>query len=476
LVEQRSRPEDPVFAAWHACLQFPTDNAEEFSRRATQWLDEAQRKPQGTEPGQLNPLVLAALRSAKLDGRESLARAYGELLKKTYDEFKNQASAAGTASPPVIEPTRRQLLDLISGPSSPAYFPKSQTRRYMSRGETDAFGGKVKDIDLMAVRSPAAPPRAMTLQDASMTVEPRVFTRGNPSQPGRTVPRQFLEIATSGSRSPFAGVSGRLDLARAITAPDNPLTARVIVNRVWMEHFGEPLVATPSDFGTRAAAPAQVELLDWLAANLMRDGWSLKSLHRSLVTTRLYQASATASGSTRTADPENRWLTHGARRRLDWEAMRDTLLAVSGRLEHRGAGRPIDVAQDPAARVRTVYGLVDRQSLPGVFRAFDFATPDQSVERRPRTMVPQQALFALNSPFMIEQARSLVARPELAGDAPIEQRVKSLYRLVLARDPAADELAEGVEFVQGAGAGSKLTRWELLAQALLSCNELMYVD
>ena len=137
------------------------------------------------------------------------------------------------------------------------------------------------------------------------------------------------------------------------------------------------------------------------------------------------------------------------RQRLDFESMRDTLLAVSGRLEHRLGGRPADVANDPQSRCRTVYGLVDRQSLPGWFRAFDFASPDQSVERRPRTMGPQQALFALNSPFVVEQARALAARTGTSSTTELEPRIVALFRAVFARDPAAEELAACRAFVVG---------------------------
>jgi hypothetical protein len=155
--------------------------------------------------------------------------------------------------------------------------------------------------------------------------------------------------------------------------------------------------------------------------------------------------------------------------------MRDTLLAASGRLTEKPGGRPVDVTGDPQCTVRTVYAMVDRQSLPGLFRAFDFAAPDHSVERRPRTMVPQQALFALNSPFMIEQARGLAARTNRAGDPAA--RVTALYRAAFARDPTTEEVADAVAFVEmPVDAQSQLSAWEQLAQVLLCSNELMYLD
>jgi hypothetical protein len=354
----------------------------------------------------------------------------------------------------------------------------------------------------------------MVLVDAQVLHEPRIFIRGNPSRPGERVPRHFLGVLDGGQREPFTEGSGRLELARAITSPANPLTARVIANRVWMYHFGEPLVATPSDFGARGTPPTHSDLLDHLATGLVREGWSLKKLHRLIMGSAVYQQGsevrsqrsdvngqrsvvssqwsvgedrpATDYGppttdiphsALRTPDSENVLLWRMNRRRLDFEAMRDTLLAVSGRLEHRLGGRPVDIAGDPQCRCRTVYGLVDRQSLPSIFRTFDFASPDQSVACRPRTTVPQQALFALNSPFAIEQAKALAARPEVAEVAEPAARIAAMYHIVLTREPTNEEIADCLAFVaEQKEDDSKLSKWEQLAQVLLSSNELMYVD
>ena len=367
---------------------------------------------------------------------------------------------------------------------SPAYFTESQTYAYMSRGEKDAFGGKQVELDRMVVQAAdKAAPRAMTLTDAAELYEPRVFVRGNPAQPGDRVPRQFLRVLAGDHSTPFAHGSGRLDLARAITAADNPLTSRVIVNRVWMHHFGEPLVSTPSDFGTRSNPPTHPELLDDLAARFMQAGWSLKNLHRLIVLSSTYQQASLDRPDCHKIDPENRLLWRFNRRRLDLEAMRDTLLAVSGRLDLAMRGRPVDVVNDPKITRRTVYGLVDRQSLPAVFRAFDFASPDLSSERRPRTTVPQQALFSMNAPLVIELARALAALPEVTAATSPEARIIALYRRVLARPPDPPELEAALEFVTPRQSSpndphnrSQLDPMQQLAQVLLMTNELMFVD
>jgi len=312
----------------------------------------------------------------------------------------------------------------------------------------------------------------MVLVDAEQITDPRLFVRGNPSSPGEQVPRQFLKALEGDERQRFAHGSGRLDLAKAITSPNNPLTARVLANRVWLYHFGEPLVASPSDFGLRTAPPTNPELLDYLATTLIDSGWSLKALHRTILLSATYQQASADRPECRQVDPDNKLLWRMNRRRLDLEQMRDTLLTLSGRLDSTMYGRPTNMAADPANRRRTVYGMVDRQSLPGIFRTFDFASPDQSTERRPFTTVPQQALFGMNSPFVVQQARDVVA--QLAGSE--EEKLSALYQAALGRLPNANEQAAARGFLASPPEGSQLNAWEQLAQVLLLTNELMFID
>jgi Protein of unknown function (DUF1553) len=330
----------------------------------------------------------------------------------------------------------------------------------------------------MAATTPTAPPRAMVLFDAPELTDPHIFVRGNATALGDRVPRQFLTILAGTKQTPFAHGGGRIDLAKAITASDNPLTSRVMVNRIWMHHFGEPLVQTPSDFGNRSSPPSHPELLDYLAWTFKERAWSLKRLHRMIVLSSTYRQSSFDRPECRQKDPDNKYLWRMPRRRLDLEAMRDSLLAVSGKLDRTVGGRPVDIVGNPKNGRRTIYGLVDRQSLPGLYRSFDFASPDQSAERRPSTTVPQQALFGMNSPFLIEQARALTGHPDLAKEMTAEGRIRALYRLVLARQPEAVELAMGVRFLaaERKGQRSQLSPLEQYAQVLLLTNEMMFVD
>jgi hypothetical protein len=255
-----------------------------------------------------------------------------------------------------------------------------------------------------------------------------------------------------------------------------------------MEHFGEPLVNSTTDFGARSEPPLHRELLDWLAADFVRSGWSVKHLHRVILLSSGYQQT---SGSTKdqgqggkgvSADAENKLLWHYPRRRLDFEAMRDSLLLASGRLDLKMGGPSVDVANDPMNQRRTVYALVDRQNLPGMFRAFDFPVPDQCVERRAHTAVPQQTLFGLNSPFVMEQAKALAERvnPRITGTQKPELTVDMLFQRVLERHATKEEVVSCRRFLEAAK-NEKLPEkglepLEQLAQVLLISNEALFLD
>jgi hypothetical protein len=472
-LKKHAKADDPVFAPWHDLLKL---GDKDFATSAVAVVKKWSMVPDGTSNGQLNPVIKQALASAKLTSKADVARFYGELLKKAYHESKKAAPGAKPQA------AQQQLVDILVGPSSPTFFHKSTTWLYMSRVPRTHYGTLLQQLDRMAVDAPA-PPRAMILVDTPIPYTPKIFLRGNPNTPGKTVPRQFLHILSLGKPKPFQSPgSGRLELAHAITAPDNPLTSRVLVNRVWQHHFGEPLVSTPDDFGTRSERPTHPELLDYLAWTFKQQGWSLKKLHRLIMLSSTYQQASFDRPDCRKVDSENRLLWKYNRRHLDLEALRDSLLAVSDRLNPKMGGPSVDLIGNPKSSRRTIYGIVDRQDLPNLYRAFNFASPDQTASVRPKTIVPQQALFAMNSPFMIEQVKSLIARPELTKETDVKKRVAKLYQLVFQREPSAKELQLGLAFVQAAEAPigpvnpTHLTAWQQYAQVLLMTNEFAFLE
>jgi hypothetical protein len=265
-----------------------------------------------------------------------------------------------------------------------------------------------------------------------------------------------------------------------------------MVNRVWLHHFGAGLVTTPDDFGLRSDPPSHPELLDYLAWRFMQDGWSVKKLHRLLMLSSVYQQGSDDKLRHETLDPDNRLLAKMNRRRLDFESMRDTLLFVAGNLDHSFGGRPVDLLQrgstkrQPYSNRRTVYGVIDRNDLLSWFRIFDFANPDITTVQRDATTVPLQALFFLNGPFVMEQACKMVDRQPFRRLDDETDRIRYLYQLVYQRDPSADEIGRGRQFLQAESASTDveeqtrapqpLTPWERYCQVLLMSNELIFVD
>jgi hypothetical protein len=297
-------------------------------------------------------------------------------------------------------------------------------------------------------REPKDAAAPLLLVDAERPVEPVIFVRGNPANRGPRVPRQFFPCLTRGDVRPYQHGSGRLEMARAIADPENPLTARVWVNRVWLHLFGQGLVTTPSDFGTRCDPPSHPQLLDWLATRFVAEGWSTKWLIRTLVTSQVYRQASGVRPDGREIDPENRLLWRMNRRRLDLEPLRDSMLVAAGRLDRTLGGPSVQLTQEPFPTRRSVYGFIERQNLPNFFRTFDFAGPDTHSPRRPYTTVPQQALYLMNSPFAMEQARYAAARGRAGGEDLEDARIRQLFRSVLGRDPSADEAAAATRFVR----------------------------
>jgi hypothetical protein len=228
-------------------------------------------------------------------------------------------------------------------------------------------------------------------------------------------------------------------LAKDIASPANPLTARVMINRIWLHHFGEGFVKTPDDFGTRSEAPSHPELLDYLAATFVEEGWSIKKMHRLIMLSSVYQQGSDDNPRFDQIDPENKYLWQMNRRRLDFEALRDTILAIGGKLDLSMGGPSVRLNSEPYSTRRSIYGYVDRQNMPNMFLAFDFANPDLTTGKRATTIVPQQALFMMNSPLVVEQARDLVRRDDFKALTRDEDRLALLYRLIYQRKPTEIE-------------------------------------
>jgi mono/diheme cytochrome c family protein len=479
-LEQGAKTHRRVLAAWTACGELPEAD---FAVRAAELIT---RLAVEQDPAaQVNPLVIKALQAKLPQKLADVAAVYSELLngvEKEWQDLLLQPVGVGQ-QPPAALPDRdkeelRQIFHASNSPTSVTANVIGDLELLPDRAAQGVFRELLKAVESYRSTGPGAPPRAMALADIPVPVEPRVFKRGSAINLGDIVPRRYLQVLATGERQPFQKGSGRLELAQAITDRSNPLTARVLVNRVWLNHFGAGLVRTPSDFGLRSDPPSHPELLDALAYNFMEQGWSIKNLHRQIVLSSTYQQASADRPDCQAVDPENRLLWKFNRQRLDLEALRDALLTTSGRLDAKVGGPSINMLAVPAVPRRTVYASIDRLALPSLFRTFDFPSPDTTTPQRDNTTVAPQALFLMNHPFALESAQFLYARREVAAAADFASRVTRLYELVLVRVPSETERKVAEEFFTGPGQQIQETpeNWIMFAQALLMTNEFAFVD
>src|SRR5258707_13427959 len=220
-----------------------------------------------------------------------------------------------------------------------------------------------------------------------------------------------------------------------------------MINRIWLHHFGEGFVPTPDDLGTMSEAPSHPELIDYLASRFVEEGWSIKNIHRLIMVSSVYQQSSANNPRYAQVDPNNRLLWRANIRRLEFETLRDSLLAIGGSLDETMFGRPIESEKQPDAARRTIYNRVDRSDVADVLINFDFANPDLPSGRRHETTVPQQALFLMNSPLVVEQAKKLVALAGFSKCQDDEAQIAFLYERVYQRPPQPEEVKLGLEFL-----------------------------
>lgn len=327
-------------------------------------------------------------------------------------------------------------------------------RRELNRKERELH----RQLGDVETDHPGSPPRVNAIFDVPRPRDYPVLVRGEVGHAGVVVPRRFLEILSPDAqhRAEWKKDSGRVELALAIIDPKNPLTARTIVNRIWQEHWGEGFVPTPDDLGNMSAPPHHSELLDYLSASLVEHGWSLKWLQRTIVLSATYQQSAKNNSHYAEQDPDNQLLWRYNLRRLDFEQMHDALLCLTGELDPKMGGKPVVISGEGFARRRAIYTLIDRRNPPELLTQFDFPSPDVESGRRYVTLVPQQALFMMNSPMVIEAARKLVDRPIFAQLPSDADRVAALYLAIYQRMPTQREVDLGLSFVKANPGGTRI--------------------
>ena len=502
-VLEKMNPEtDPIFAPWFALAALP---AAEFADRAkalsAKIADHSFAHP-------LNSRVAQAFAGEPPKSLKDVAERYAKLFQdadKKWQAMQGNANtnpnsnSATATSHPLPDREQEALRQVFHGKDGPGNLPTEVMPSLFTTSSLMRLESLYAQVDQLDATHPGAPLRAMSLVDSPHPHNSRVFIRGDANRLGEEAPRQFLTSLTRGKPRPFTHGSGRLELAQAIANRENPLTARVMVNRIWLHHFGAGLVTTPDDFGLRSDPPSHPELLDYLAWKFMESGWSIKAMHRLLMLSSVYQQSSDDHHRHETRDPDNRLLSKWNRRRVDFEAMRDTLLFATGKLVPAIGGRPVALqSQDPAnpnaySKRRAVYGTIDRNNLLSLLGYFDFANPDLSTAQRDITTVPQQALFFFNDSFVMQQACSLAARADFQLFETTRERIQYVYQQLFQRDPTPSEIDLANQFFASEesavsrqensttnpaalGRLRPLQTWERFVHVLLMSDELMFVD
>ena len=488
---------DPVFGPWHKLSNLDSagyaDNCQALL---------AELKKENGDPKKFaddykfsigaprwNPKVLDALVAAKPQSFVEVADVYGKVFADVQRRWMNSLLAATEEAFPgnarvkdedkqhrvVNSAIERQLRHHLYHPESPTMlkFEDRFTMMMINRGVRDKVIGGFTGIDRLNLNR-NAPPRSMTLRESVEAPDAFVFLRGSPIARGERVEPRFIGVLSEAKSDVFVPGKRRLGLAASVVA--SPLARRVIVNWVWQHHFGRGLVRTPDDFGTRGDPPTHPELLDHLADQLLKDGWSLKQLHRRIMLTKVYQQAAIERRDARESDPDNRLLWRMPTRKLELEAMRDSMLAVSGelQLEPRPGGRSFEEKGGKAVPRRSVYAFVNRDVRSRMDTTFDGADPSACTVKRPQTMVPQQTLFALNSAYIQDRANALAKQPAIRKAKSDEERARLIYQTVYSREPEADEITTAVEYVEAAE-GTNVA-WSRFVHVLLAANEFHFVD
>jgi len=322
------------------------------------------------------------------------------------------------------------------------------------------------------------------LQDGGVPESPhagvhdvKIHIRGKYDRLGEIAPRHFPKILAGENQPAITNGSGRLELARWISSPENPLTARVMMNRIWQHHFGEGIVRTPNNYGKLGTPPTHPELLDFLAGEFVKSGWSIKAMHRALMLSSVYQQSSIPNPATLKADPDNLLFGRMNRQRLESEALRDSLLAISGKLDLGMTGPAI---RDFTTSRRTLYVMTIRSDRATYQALFDAADPTAIVDKRNNSTVSPQALFLLNHPFVLAQSEKLAERVGKSNLKNDRQKIEWLYENIFGRLPASAEMKIASHALALARSENKndpeKSAWQQYCQILLCSNEFIFVD
>jgi hypothetical protein len=472
----RIQKDSPITGPFYAVAQVPVVY---FAERAPLAIQEALADTDHP----VNPIIAAALRGLKPKSLHDVAAAY----QKAYNENKDAilAHLALLAKPGEGWKKTSPAIAQMTGypwaiPSYDEVFDNEDmislfsTRKFCADWQNRPIYGGIGNrapvayfrhtrINELRLSHPGAPGEAMVVQDSEAPKDSYVFKRGDKNNKGEIVPRQFLDILSKGERRPYVDGSGRYEFALSIATKENPMTARVAVNRTWMKHFIEGFVMTTDDLGNMAEKPSHPELLDFLASEFMENGWTMKRLHRMIVMSNVYRLDSDPTANPLVVkkspvdplkiDAGNRLLWRGNLRRLDFESIRDSMILLTGKLNPAVGGQPANITDEPFSYRRSLYGYVDRSRLSDTLSQFDYGDPDQPNSKRNSTIVPQQALYFMNNPLSVEVARSVSSRKDVANAISEDQRIVAMFRCMFQRRPSGLEIRAAQDFINKAKMG-----------------------
>ncbi len=422
----------------------------------------------------INPFLLRHIKELQIRTMNDLSQAYQSAVMESLRT--TSANIIGLS----------EFKSAIFKNNGPLEFDKDTFQKYYSdNGKTMKYDNELRQqrgkLTTLEISNPATPKRAMVLLDKDSPSNSNVLIKGDPNTRGPLVPRRFIETFNYLNPNNFTNGSGRLELAYAIANDKNPLTARVIVNRIWMDHFGEGLVKTPDDFGTQTEKPVQYDLMNYLSSYLIENNWSIKKLNKLIMTSSTYQQSSANAPKKFIKDPNNTLYWRMNIIRLDFEELRDSIFYVSGTLDLKMGGQSVDLWNSSYSNRRTVYGMVDRGRLPEIFTTFDFATPEMTTGKRFQTTVPKQALFLMNNSIIIDQTKHIFNMPKFSSQSTDEEKIKVLYEICYQRLPTQSELKLSKHFIQDGKMDDLANKnmincWERLIQLLLLGNEMVFIS
>jgi hypothetical protein len=460
------------------------------------------------EPGE-EP-ILKGLRDAAKQANASGSVANSDAMRQQAEALKNivltSLEALKSSEQPAADPSQKpaplpadqaQVLNVLwKDAKAPFFVAENDLAGLLAEAQKQQLAELQSQLNTLTETPPPSGPLMPSVRGGAQPMQ--VFIRGNPEKLGEQAPPGFLRVLSKPEEQSGGKPFTRLDLAKAIVHPENPLTARVLVNRVWHYHFGRGIVPTLSNFGKLGSPPTHPELLDTLAVQFMEAGWSLKWLHREIMLSTTYQLSSAQDTDNIATNPGNEYLWRMTPRRLDIEAWRDAMLSVAGKLDPQVGGPSINQsdpgvkevagfnfftrlngfeADNPDGRRRTLYTVISRYAPNPTLTLFDFPEPNVTSDQRNVTTVPQQQLFVLNSPFIFEMSREFSRRlGKAAGND--HDRLRLGWQLAYGREPTAEEIAVAMEFLETPVEptnADRLNRWEQLSHALLASNEFMFL-